>query len=95
MNLTTVYTETFSATPPEVLAKGATHTFSLLSDTYNTFFVKYPENYNTVMPTTCMESTGNICLVFPKQKKVMAVLPNVTTTSLALNGMINGIYVQP
>ena len=45
------------------------------------------------MPVTC--TTGNICLIFPKQRKVVTVETGVSVTNLAVNGMANGIYVLP
>ena len=41
-------------------------------------------------------TSTSICLVFPKQRKVVnfAMTPT-TTTSLLINGLTNGIYVLP
>lgn len=45
------------------------------------------------MPVTC--TSGSICLIFPKQRKVVTVEAGTSTTTLAVNGMTNGIYIQP
>jgi hypothetical protein len=44
---------TFAADPTEVLALDVNHSFTLLPKTYEAIFIKYPENYNTVMPFSC------------------------------------------
>ena len=87
---------TFTPSPTDVLEQGATHQFDIDSNTYSAMFIKYPDNYDTVMPLQCSESTGDPCLVFPVQKRVLVLLDSLPTTpSLILTGMNNGIYVQP
>lgn len=86
---------TFTPTPTEVLLTNADHTFNLLPNTYTAAFFRYPENYNTIMPLSCVESGGNTCLIFPGQKRVLTLLPSVSTSTITLQGMTNGIYLQP
>lgn len=47
------------------------------------------------MPLSCVEGGGNTCLIFPTQKRVLTILPNVSTNAITLEGMTNGIYLQP
>ncbi len=44
------------------------------------------------MPLVC--TTGGTCLIFPKQRKVVTVEAGAGVSSLAVNGMTNGIYIQ-
>ncbi len=44
------------------------------------------------MPLTC--TTGGTCLIFPQQRKVVTVEAGTSVSSLAVNAMTNGIYVQ-
>jgi hypothetical protein len=45
------------------------------------------------MPIAC--TTTSICLIFPKQRKVVTVEVGTAISTLAINGMTNGIYIQP
>ena len=60
-------------------------------------YIKYPENYQDVMPLTCSTSlAGASCLIFPKQRTVVVYAePGVSTGALSVQGMTNGIYIQP
>ena len=59
-------------------------------------FLRYPENYDTIMPLECTESGGGICLIFPNQKRILSLYDTPTTTdTILLSGMNNGIYLQP
>ena len=47
------------------------------------------------MPVACSELGGNDCLIFPTQKRILVILPSVSTSSILLSGMNNGIHVKP
>lgn len=95
MNMNVGLTGTFTPSLTEVLLKNVDHTFAFLPDTYTAAFFRYPENYQPVMPLSCVESGGNTCLIFPNQKRVLTLLPSVSTSTITLQGMTNGIYLQP
>lgn len=84
---------TFTPSPTTVLSQGSTHSYTFNSINLRTAFIKYPENYDKVMAVTC--TSPNTCLVFPKQRKVVRVSTGAAATSMAINGMTNGIYVVP
>jgi hypothetical protein len=53
VNIVTILNGTFTPSPTEVLALGANHSFQIVPNNYSAIFIKYPENYNTIMPLVC------------------------------------------
>lgn len=47
------------------------------------------------MPDICSESGGNICILFPLKRKILTILPSVSTSTITFTNMNNGIYVKP
>ena len=45
------------------------------------------------MPLTC--TTAGNCLIFPIQRKIVAILNGITTSSLSIFGLTNGKYSLP
>jgi hypothetical protein len=62
---TTGLTGAFTPSVTEVLTDAVDHSFAIDSETYESIFVTYPDNYKDVMPDICSESGGNICILFP------------------------------
>lgn len=79
----------------EVLKSAVNHVFSFNSRTLTGVLLDYPENYDFVMTHTCIFTSGK-CIVFPKQKRVVAIPSTPTTlSSLTLSNMTNGIHLNP
>jgi hypothetical protein len=84
---------TFAPTPTTVLKTAATHAYTFTPINMLSTFIKYPENYQGVMSPTCTPTST--CLVFPIQRKVVAISLGAAASSLNVNGMTNGIYIVP
>jgi hypothetical protein len=84
---------TFASSSPMVLEPMKDHTYTFTSIALSAAFIKYPENYQAVMPLSCVR-TGNTCLVFPKQRKIVTVESGASILSILVSGMTNGIYIQ-
>ena len=85
---------TFTPSSTMVLETMKDHVYTFNSIALYSSLIKYPENYQDVMPLICTR-TGGSCLVFPRQRKVVTIEGNVALTTLKLSGMTNGIYIQP
>jgi hypothetical protein len=87
------FTPSIAPNPSMVLETMKDHIYTFNSIALYSSFIKYPENYQDVMPLVCT-GTGS-CLVFPKQRKVVTIESNAAITTLTLSGMTNGIYIKP
>ncbi len=84
---------TFTPNPLTVLKTSATHAYTFNALNLLSAFIEYPDNYDKIMPLTC--TTAGTCLIFPRQRKIVAILPGTTTSALSLLGLVNGKYLLP